>query len=220
MKHVVHGLKGISVLFACCIAVSVQAAESAQDLSQALSEIEQRFDELSFATPNKHKRRDGFEQLVEMAQALVAANPSSAEALTWQGIVLSSYAGEVSAFSAMRYANAALASLQTAESIDSTALNGSIYTSLGALYAQVPGGFVGFGDDDLALDYLRKAVEMSPDDLDANYFLADLLIEKKMYAEATQILTHALAVPSFTRRPLLDDARRSAMQRMFDELVG
>jgi tetratricopeptide (TPR) repeat protein len=220
MKRIVQGIARLSVLIVCCACVSAQAAEPAQDLSQALADIEHRFDELSFATPKKRERRDGFEELVATVQSLVAANPYSVEALTWQGIVLSSYAGEVSAFSAMRYANAARASLQTAESLEPTALGGSIYTSLGALYAQVPGGLIGFGDRDLALEYLRKAVEISPNDLDANYFLADLLIEKKMYAEARQVLSRALRAPTVTRRPLLDTARRSAMQTLFDELEG
>jgi tetratricopeptide (TPR) repeat protein len=220
MKTVVHTTAGFAGLLACCMAFLSHAAESGASLEQALSDIEQRFDEISFSTVGKRSRRAGFEELIHMASALVSANPNSAEALTWQGIVLSSYAGEVSAFSAMKYANAALESLQTAESLDATALDGSVYTSLGALYAKVPGGLIGFGDDDLALDYLRRALEISPNDLDANYFLADLLVDKGMHAEARQVLSRALTIPPVTQRPLLDEARRSAMQTLLDELKG
>jgi tetratricopeptide (TPR) repeat protein len=207
-----------AVLLACCGGFAAQAAETSGGLNQALLDIEKRFDELAFATSDDHERRDGFEQLVDMAAAVVDANPGSAEALTWQGIVLSSYAGEVSAFSAMKYAKAAREALHKAESLDAQALSGSVYTSLGALYSHVPGGFVGFGDDDLALEYLRKAVAISPNDLDANFFLGELLIDQEMFDEAEQVLVSALASPPVTSRPLLDDARREQMRSLLADV--
>jgi len=204
----------LSILLSCSGILPVQAAETNSRLGQSLLEIEKRFDELTFATPNDRERRNGFEKLVDTASAIVAANPENAEALTWQGIVLSSYAGEVSAFSAMKYANAARAALHKAESIDERALDGSVYTSLGALYAHVPGGIIGFGDDGLALEYLHKALAISPNDLDANYFLAELLVDEKMFDEAQQVLVKALAGPAVTHRPLLNDVRREQMRTL------
>ena len=218
MKRTVKRFSAFAGLACCCITMNAFAAEAGQTLEHALAGIAQQFDQLSFSTPNKRSRRAGFEDLVEAASELVSANPMSAEALTWQGIVLSTYAGEVSAFSSMKYANAALESLRKAESIDAAALHGSVYTSLGALYSRVPGGFIGFGDDDLALEYLNRALEISPNDLDANYFLAGLLVDQKKDDEARQVLHHALSVPEVTDRPLLDSARRSEMQAMLDEL--
>jgi tetratricopeptide (TPR) repeat protein len=209
-----------SILLICSGMLAVQAAETAAGLDQSLLEIEKRFDELTFATPNDRERRNGFEALVDTAAAVVAANPQSAEALTWQGIVLSSYAGEVSAFSAMKYANAAREALHKAESLDAQALNGSVFTSLGALYAHVPGGIIGFGDDDLALEYLHKALAISPNDLDANYFLAELLVDGKMFDAARQVLVGALASPAVTQRPLLDDVRREQMRALLADVTA
>lgn len=217
MKGIFTKLSVLSGL-ACCMTMNALAADSAQTLEHALAGIEHQFDQLSFATPNKRSRRAGFEELVGVASQLVSANPTSAEALTWQGIVLSTYAGEVSAFSAMKYANAARASLEQAESIDATAMHGSVYASLGALYSQVPGGMIGFGDDDLALDYLRRALEISPNDLDANYFLADLLVDQGKDDEARRVLTRGLAAPAVANRPLFDSARRNGMQAMLEDL--
>jgi len=207
-----------SILLICSCILAAQAAETSGGLDQSLLEIEKRFDELTFATPNARERRNGFEELVDIAAALVTANPDSAEALTWQGIVLSSYAGEVSAFSAMKYANAAREALHKAESLDEAALNGSVYTSLGALYAHVPGGIIGFGDDELALEYLHKALAISPNDLDANYFLAELLVDEKMFDEAEQVLVKALAGPEVTYRPLLNDVRREQMRTLLADV--
>lgn len=200
------------------LAMFAQAAEPDSQLDEALANIEHRFDELSFATSGKRQRRAGFESLLEDASELVSEYPNSAEALIWQGIVQSTYAGEVSVFSAMKYAEAARDSLQTAEAMNASAMGASVYTSLGALYSQVPGGLMGFGDDELALEYLRKAVTISPNDLDANFFLAELLIDKGMYAEAEQLLNRVLASPRVVARPLLDAARRGAMQTMLEEI--
>jgi len=208
----------VSIALACCGILATQAAETSSGLDQSLLEIEQRFDELTFATPDNRERRNGFEALVDVAAAVVAANPQNADALTWQGIVLSAYAGEVSALSAMKYANAAREALHKAESLDDKALNGSVYTSLGALYAHVPGGIIGFGDDELALEYLHKALAISPNDLDANYFLAELLIDEKMFDEAEHVLVKALAVPAVTYRPLLNEVRREQMRNLLADV--
>ena len=62
--------------------------------------------------------------------------------------------------------------LLQAEKIDSNALNGSIYTSLGSLYYKVPGWPIGFGDNSKALIYLKKALQINPNGIDANYFYA------------------------------------------------
>jgi tetratricopeptide (TPR) repeat protein len=207
-----------SILLSCGSTALTHAAEPAGGLDQALGEIAQRFDELSFATPDRRDRRKGFEALVETVSQVADANPSNAAALTWQGIVLSTYAGEVSALSAMKYANAARDALHKAETLDATALHGSVYTSLGALYSHVPGGFIGFGDDDRALEYLHKAIAMSPDDLDASFFLAELLVDRDMLEEAEQVLVRGLASPPVAQRPLLDDARREQMRSMLAEV--
>ena len=204
----------------CCVGLSAQAAKTGGDLMQALSSVAQRFDELTFSTADKHDRRTGFEALITTVEEIVGTHPDSAGALAWQGIVLSTYAGEVSALSAMKYAKAAREALHTAESLDATVMHGSVYTSLGALYAHVPGGFVGFGDDALAMDYLRKALRISPNDLDANFFYAELLLEQKLYDEAERVLHHALTVPPVPDRPVLDRARRDQMRAMLESIAG
>ena len=48
-------------------------------------------------------------------------------------------------------------------------MDGAAYTSLGALYYQVPGWPLGFGDDAAARTMLRKGLAIDPDGIDANY---------------------------------------------------
>jgi Tfp pilus assembly protein PilF len=100
--------------------------------------------------------------------------------------------------------------------MDSTVLDGSVITSLGALYYQVPGWPLAFGDKKKARSYLEKAVAMSENGLDANYFYGDFLIDRKLYLEAIPVLENALAAPVLEGRPIADQGRREAVQILLD----
>lgn len=179
-----------------------------------LSAIQQEFDAANFQTSGKRERRAAFDALVEHASAFSARYPDRAEAVAWNGIVLSTYAGEVSAMSAMKYAKAARDALLEAERIDPTSLRGGIYASLGALYSKVPGGFLGFGEDDIAAEYFVKALEIDPDNIDSNYFYGEFLIEQGDLAEATTVLARALDAPLVEDRPVLDAGRRAEIRTL------
>jgi Tfp pilus assembly protein PilF len=49
----------------------------------------------------------------------------------------------------------------------------------GALYYQVPGWPIGFGDKDKANELLKKALALNPDGIDPNYFYGDFLLKEK-----------------------------------------
>jgi len=159
-------------------------------------------------------RSAAFAALVEHAAAFRERYPSRAEALAWEGIVLSTYAGEVSAMSAMKYAKAARAALEKAEKADATALAGGIYASLGALYSKVPGGIIGFGDDELAAQYFTKALAVDANNLDNNFFYGEFLIDQGDYARARTVLEHALAAPTVADRPVFDAGRRAEIREL------
>src|SRR5688572_3651041 len=121
----------------------------ADDFGQGLAAMQSECAAANYQT--KDKERDAaFAALVDHAAQFRARYPERAEAQAWEGIVLSTYAGEVGAMSAMKVAKAARAALEHAQKLDPTALSGGIYASLGALYSKVPGGLIGFGDDVLA----------------------------------------------------------------------
>jgi len=103
--------------------------------------------------------------------------------------------------------------LEAAEKIDPGVLNGSIYTSLGSLYYQVPGWPIGFGDEEKAEKYLKKALEIDPQGIDSNYFYADFLLEDDQPKKALEYLEKALAAPPRPGRPLADKGRRQEVQR-------
>ena len=191
----------------------VAGAEGAGFGDELLS-IQREFDEASFSGLAGNDRKDAFATLVEHAAAFSARYPDRPEAVAWNGIVLSSYAGEVSAMSAMRYAKAARDALHKAESMAPEALRGGVYASLGALYSKVPGGIVGFGDDERAAEYFVKALAVDPDNIDTNYFYGEFLLDQKDYTSAVRVLRRALAAPAVESRPLFDTGRRSEIRSL------
>lgn len=189
-------------------AILTGAPVFADGFDDGLTAIQNEWDVANYQTADK-ARDDAFSALVEHAAAFRAHYPDRAEALAWEGIVLSTYAGEVSAMSAMKYAKAARAALERAETLDATALEGGIYASLGALYSKVPGGFMGFGDDELAAEYFEKALAVDAANIDNNYFYGEFLIEQGDYEQARSMLERALAAPTVTERPVFDAGRRA-----------
>jgi len=153
-----------------------------------------------------------FETLTQQAEKVVADFPNKAEPLIWQAIIISSDAGKNGGLSALGKVKQARELLKQAESLEPNALNGSVYTSLGSLYYQVPGWPLGFGDHEVAEKYLKKALKLNPNGIDPNYFYGDYLIEEGHYQQALNYLNKALKAKPRINRPLADKGRRSEIQ--------
>jgi tetratricopeptide (TPR) repeat protein len=201
---------GIVTIATACAAGPAMA----DDFSDGLAAIQQEWAVANYQTTEGSARSAAFAALVEHATAFRERNPTRVEAVAWEGIVLSTYAGEVSAMSAMKYAKAARTALERAEKLDPTALGGGVYASLGALYSKVPGGLIGFGDDDLAAQYFEKALAVDPDNIDNNFFFGEFLLDQGEYARARTVLEHALAAPTVADRPVFDAGRRNEIRAL------
>jgi Tfp pilus assembly protein PilF len=114
----------------------------------------------------------------------------------------------------MKYAKAARAALLRAERMDPEALGGGLYASLGALYSKVPGGFIGFGDDELAAEYFAKALQVDPNNIDSNFFYGEFLVDQGDYAQAIAVLDRALKAPTVETRPAFDAGRRAEIREL------
>jgi len=179
-----------------------------------LLSIQQAWAKVNYETPAGDARKEAFDTLEKRAEAFTKQHPGRAEALIWEGIIESSYAGAKGGLGALGLAKEARANLEAALKIDPTALNGSAYTSLGTLYYRVPGFPIGFGDHDKARKLLQEALKINPDGIDPNYFYADFLVKQGEYAAALPYLEKAARAPARPGREVADKGRHAEIDAL------
>jgi tetratricopeptide (TPR) repeat protein len=180
-------------------------------MGDEISKIQHAWALANYQTPESGQEQ-AFESLVAEARKLAEANPDSAEPKVWLAIVLSTDAGVTGGLGALGKVKEARRQLEAAEKINPDVLNGSIYTSLGSLYYQVPGWPIGFGDDEKAEQYLKKALAMNPNGIDPNYFYGDFMVEEGDYQQAVKYLEKAAAAPPRPGRTIADKGRQAEIQ--------
>lgn len=198
-----HILRGLMPLV--CLLIGVARAQTPFDAE--LAHIQQQWAVANYQIVAKNDKLQAFETLAAEAHRFSAENPRRAEPLIWEGIVLSTYAGAKGGLGALSLAKKSRAVLESALVIDDTALQGSAYTSLGALYSKVPGFPLGFGNDDKAQQYLAKALTLNPDGIDSNYFYAQYLCDRNECHDALRYLQRAVVAPARPGREVADEGR-------------
>lgn len=184
----------------------------AQDSFDAeLAAIQNDWAVANYQTP-ADKKEDAFKALMARSEAFANSNPQRPEALIWDGIVQSTYAGVHGGLGALGAAKRAKARFEAALAIDERALDGSAYTSLGTLYHKVPGWPIGFGSDEKARQCLEKALAISPRGIDPNYFYGEFLYDDGSYAQALQHLQAAQQAPPRPGRELADAGRQGEIR--------
>jgi len=193
-----------------CLAGAGHARASADPAFDAeLLSIQQAWARVNYDTPAGGAREKAFEALEKRAERFTEQHPDRAEALIWEGIIESSYAGAKGGLGALSLAKEARSNLEKAIRIDAGALDGSAYTSLGTLYYKVPGFPVGFGDSEKAQELLTRALEVNPGGIDPNYFYAEFLYEEGQYTKALQYLEKASQAEPRPGREVADRGRRA-----------
>ncbi|HBQ41283.1 MAG TPA: hypothetical protein DD808_12040 [Halieaceae bacterium] len=156
--------------------------------------------------------------LLARCDKLLDEQPDDAQALTWCGIIRSSFAGVVGGLDALGYAKAARDDFERAVAIDATVSDGAALTSLGTLYARVPGWPVGFGNSKKALKYLEAGLQANPEGIDSNFFLAEFLASEGETAKAKDHLRRALRAAPRPGRSAADAARKAEAEALLAEL--
>ncbi len=208
-------LTGLTLALILCAGAAV--AQTA-DLNTRVMSLARGWDHVNYEVKGAAKV-DQAAALAAQADALAKQFPGRAEPLVWKAISLSTEAGAKGGMGGLALAKQAKATLEQAEKLDPNALgDGSVYTSLGSLYYQVPGFPVGFGDKGKAQTYLRKALAQNPNGLDPNYFYGDFLFHQGQYAEAERALQKALAAPPRPGREVSDRGRRAEVNALLAEV--
>lgn len=186
-------------------------------VAEGIEHLQRRWAEIHYTLPEDEQAK-ALETLAAEADQRVAAHPDAAGLRIWAGIVRSTQAGASGGLGALSLVKDARRDLERALALDPMALDGSAYTSLGALYYQVPGWPLAFGDEDKAERYLKRALAIDPDGLDSLYFWGDYLHEQGRDAEARQALQKALQAPPRRGRERADAGRREEVRALLDTL--
>ena len=183
-------------------------------------EIQSEWAKLYYMDEFLNKNFRELETLSQQADKLAEQHPQNAEVLVWDAIVLSTLAEKKGGLGALGLVKQARHQLEQAEAIDPEVLGGSVYASLGSLYSKVPGWPIGFGDDEKAEQYFKKALAINPQGLDINYFFAEYLVDQGEEMLALEHLELALQAEPMVDRPVADQGRRQQALKLRAELTG
>ncbi|HET8748876.1 MAG TPA: TRAP transporter TatT component family protein [Ramlibacter sp.] len=203
----------LAALAGACLGVA------AAPVDEAVTELQHEWEVIRYQAPAA-ERQKRFEALAARARQVSESLPGRAEPLVWEGIIVSSLAGEKGGLGALSLVKQAKALYEQAIRIDGRVLDGSAYNSLGVLYYKVPGWPVGFGDKAKAGELLQKALEIQPQGIDANFFYAEYLVEAKRAGEAVPYLERALQAPPRPGRQLADQGRREEARALLAKVRG
>lgn len=201
------------------LALGASASSWAAPVDDAVAELQREWEVIRYQTPVS-ERVKRFELLAEKARQVSTAHASRSEPLVWEGIIVSSLAGEKGGLGALSLAKQAKALYEQAIAINARALDGSAYNSLGVLYYKVPGWPLAFGDKGKAEELLKKALEINPNGIDSNYFYGEFLIENKRLAEGIAYLERALQAPARSGRHIADTGRREEARVLLAKATG
>lgn len=199
-------LMALSLTSALTLTAAIPAR--ADPVDDRVAVLQRSWDHINYEVPRSTRLAE-MARLNTQADAVVAASPGRAEPLIWSAIITASEAGLRGGLGGLGLAREAKRLLEQAEAINPRALNGAALTSLGSLYAQVPGAPIGFGNRARARAYLQRALALAPNDVDANYFMGDLLNREHDYAGAARALERALAAPARPGRGAADRGRKA-----------
>nr|MCH9699039.1 hypothetical protein [Gammaproteobacteria bacterium] len=167
-----------------------ESAQVNQPKCQTLLQLEHRWAEIRYQTPEKQRLQAFDNELNELSR-----HPSgcqqSAEYQLIQAMIKGSMAKLQSRLDGLNMIRQIEHHLQTAIKTNPAVMQGMSWTLLGLLYDKSPGWPFSIGDDKAAEQAYQKGLELNPDGVDANYYYGDFLRRKKQSEPARQYLLKA-----------------------------
>lgn len=202
-----------------CVALAgaLPLASRAAAVDDAVAQLQHDWEVIRYQTPPA-EREKRFEELAAQARKASENFPGRAEPLVWEGIIVSSQAGEKGGLGALGLAKQAKALYESAIAINGDVLDGSAYNSLGVLYYKVPGWPLGFGDKAKAKELLQKALAINPRGIDPNFFYGEYLVETRQPDQAATYLERALQAPARPSRQIADAGRREEARALLEKI--
>ncbi len=208
----------ISVVAAVALFSSTQSIAASGLATGELApeqQIAKRWETVTYEFDNKREQLIAYSALSQFAaDAIVETGEKDPDVLSWAGIVNATYAGAKGGFGALKLAKNARAQLEQALQIDPDAAGGGGMTTLGTLYAQVPGWPIAFGNKNKADRLLASAAERNPDALVPQYFYGKFLMEQNRKAQAIAVFEKAVHLAPRKSSVLSDKSRLAEMAQL------
>lgn len=198
------------LVFAALLSFAIPAHAASQE--QELSALQNDWARIKYIVSDKQQKLNDIAKLEVKAEAVSKKFPKSAEAKIWEAIILATDANITKGLAALPKVEKAKALLEESLKINPRAMEGAAHMTLASLYYQVPGWPVGFGNDKLAEEHFQKALAISPNNLDINYWYGEFMLDQGRPAEAIKYLQKAENAPIRKERRLADEGRKKEVQ--------
>jgi len=210
----ISGLRRIFALLPVSLLILAAPSPCAEPATDAaLAAVQKAWAHIKYQLP-KNQRKAAFHKLYARTKQIRITHTGKAGPLLWEGIILSDYAGERGGLRALQMIKRSRDLFEKALKINPDVSHGAAYTQLGMLYYEVPDWPLGFGDMDKARSLLKKGLSLSPNGLDANYFMGKFLLRQKKYREAARYFQRAMHAPARPAMPVADAGRKADTARL------
>ena len=206
------------ILFAALTVSGSAFAAGTAAMDSAIAHLQSEWGRIKYQVPDEDTQSNQMAALADEADRVVAEFPGKAAPLIWSAIIKSTQAGIDGGLGGLSKARKARDLLEQAQAIDPDALEGSISTTLGSLYYQVPGFPIGFGSKKKAREYLEKAIAVNPDGIDPNFFYGDFLLRQGDYKDARTYLSRAMQAPLRSCCEVADRGRKGEIRDMLTKV--
>lgn len=217
MKNTIISAVSATALIAS--AQGISASGLALSGTNPEQQIAERWQTVTYEFDNKKEQLIAYSALSELAaDAIAATEGKDPDVLSWAGIVNATYAGAKGGFGALKLAKNARAQLEKSLQIDPDAAGGGGMTTLGTLYAQVPGWPIAFGNKKTAEKLLEKAALRHPNALVSQYFYGKFLLDQNRKSQAIDVFEKAVQLEPRKRSLLSDGSRLAEMGQLLAAL--
>lgn len=174
---------------------------SAQDKGMGYAKLSEVFFWLGEYADNDTDKDYYFGQGVEYGKKSVGLLPDAVESNLWYAANMGSHGMVRGIMSSLFYLGPIEKHGNKAMQIDENYFHGAPLRLMGRFYHQAPTWPIGSGDTNKAIEILEKAVQVGPDFLYNQVYLADAYISKRRKDEAKELLEEVLQRPESEKFP-------------------
>lgn len=184
--------------------VSISCFASPHSTNEKWNDLYNQWMSIHFSHRLYAQKLFAFNALLNRIIKLHEIDQKAVQPMVLEALIYCSYAEIENGLGSLSYVNKARNLLKRAENLEPTLFEGTIYSTLGALYSQVPGWPISFGNNEIARQYLELALHLYPNAADTNYLYGDFLLTQGEPAKAYLYLSRAANAPIRPTQQLVD----------------